>query len=550
MAINKEQAALLYDRGLISQDVYNSVISREEAQKAPEPQMVSQLETPVAQPTAQAPLVPKIPLAPQAPAPQGMPAQGQPVQPYESDIKTQSIETGSKETVSTTEKERSAAERKAERDQEKAFEAQKKANESAAATAQARAAEEFAFRQEQDKISQQFAEKRDSIAQKGNQEYAEKLSAIDKSIEDMKNQKYEGFWAKQDTGNKIMGALAIAMGAYGASLTGGKNYALDIVNKAMDDDFAQYKQGIDQRISAIQQSRLSLENKQKLTDQELARLDAYSVAQNEQIKNKISALSSKFAGQEAQDKLAALNAQLDQSLAEKRMAIEDKYAKQITTNIEKQISNIQVDSKGNVVGGAAVSKEQGEIAKDINQSTAKLAPIRSEIASALKQLKDPKLSEEQKVRIGQSLIKTLNSTQGSDAVGVEEAKRLASELESSLGTIAKAGAVGAGGGATVGGGIGGVIGGPVGAGIGAGIGSVAGGIAGAAVGAYEAATRPGGIHLSPDVKGFTERVEGTLEKVDSTIRRNDRIAQLVKKGYSISQANEIVDREEQALKNK
>lgn len=334
MAISKEKAKELFDKGLISQTVYDSVPESGIFDAIPpeDAKMQQQIQA-VVPPEAPAPMQP-------IPEPAGVP-------PAESVIPApvviQPVETSRRESTSTTQKERSAAEVQAEKDQVAAFEAQKKANESSAATAQAKAAEEFNLKQEQNKVAQEAAVKRDEAHQKGNEEYAARLDAIDKSVEDMKNQKYEGFWSKQETGNKIVGALAIAMGAYGASLGGGRNYALDIINKAADDDFAQYKQGIDQQISAINQSRLSLDNKEKLTQQKLAQLDAYSLAQTEQIKNKIESLGSKFAGQEAQDKLLSLNAQLDQSLAEKRMAIEDKYAKQVTTNVEKEIAQVQVD---------------------------------------------------------------------------------------------------------------------------------------------------------------------------------------------------------------
>jgi hypothetical protein len=46
-----------------------------------------------------------------------------------------------------------------------------------------------------------------------------------------------------------------------------------------------------------------------------------------------------------------------------------------------------------------------------------------------------KLSEDQKVATGRSLLKTLNSTEGADAIGVEEANRLGAKLEFALGNF-------------------------------------------------------------------------------------------------------------------
>lgn len=46
-----------------------------------------------------------------------------------------------------------------------------------------------------------------------------------------------------------------------------------------------------------------------------------------------------------------------------------------------------------------------------------------------------KLSDDQKVTAGRQLIKTLNSTEGSDAVGAEESRRLGGKLEFALGNL-------------------------------------------------------------------------------------------------------------------
>jgi hypothetical protein len=49
------------------------------------------------------------------------------------------------------------------------------------------------------------------------------------------------FWNSRSTGQKILGALALGLGGVGSSLTGGPNYALEIINKAIDRDIDQQK---------------------------------------------------------------------------------------------------------------------------------------------------------------------------------------------------------------------------------------------------------------------------------------------------------------------
>lgn len=73
--------------------------------------------------------------------------------------------------------------------------------------------------------------------------------------------------------------------------------------------------------------------------------------------------------------------------------------------------------------------ENKVMVEKLSEDSAKKTAIANEISQAIAQFDDPKVSEAQKIKVGQGLLKVLNSTQGSDAVGAEEAKRLGSLLE-------------------------------------------------------------------------------------------------------------------------
>jgi hypothetical protein len=84
------------------------------------------------------------------------------------------------------------------------------------------------------------------------------------------------------------------------------------------------------------------------------------------------------------------------------------------------------------------NQEQIKIAASKN---ANRQAIKNDIDVALEQLRSPDVSEDLKIQVGDELVKTLNSTQGADAVGSEEAKRLASFLEFKLGNFTGKGSV-------------------------------------------------------------------------------------------------------------
>jgi hypothetical protein len=214
--------------------------------------------------------------------------------------------------------------------------------------------------------------------------------------------------------------------------------------------------------------------------------------------------------------------------AQAQLGLETQAAGQVQSSVKRQ----------EIVGGkgeipiSALPKDTQEATKIIASKNANIAAIRNEIGSALRDLQNPKTAEEDKIRIGQGLIKTLNSTQGADAVGVDEAKRLASELQGNVADVAKMTAQGAAAGSVIGSAV------PL---VGTVLGGVAGGIAGAAQGLFAAHNDPGGIRFKADVDGFTKRVELTAKKLDDTMEVNRLTTENMRKGMPIDQAAKVAE---------
>lgn len=78
---------------------------------------------------------------------------------------------------------------------------------------------------------------------------------------------------------------------------------------------------------------------------------------------------------------------------------------------------------------------------ELAKKQAGLYSVKQGMDTALKQLSDPKVSEVQKIKVGQGLLKLLNSAEGSDAVGAEEAKRIGSFLENKIFNITQPGSM-------------------------------------------------------------------------------------------------------------
>lgn len=84
------------------------------------------------------------------------------------------------------------------------------------------------------------------------------------------------------------------------------------------------------------------------------------------------------------------------------------------------------------LGDKAAKKLLPDEKKTVETKAAKISnklSIANSIDQAISQMEDPKLSEDVKIGLGRQLLKTLNSTEGADAIGSEEAKRLGTFLE-------------------------------------------------------------------------------------------------------------------------
>lgn len=118
----------------------------------------------------------------------------------------------------------------------------------------------------------------------------------------------------------------------------------------------------------------------------------------------------------------------------------------------------------------------------IIQNNIGLANVKNAMDSALTILQDKNVPEDQKIKTGQSLFKLLNSAEGADAVGAEEAKRIGSYLEYNLGNF----------------------------------------------------TQPGAF-IGRDLNGFTDQIKNYSTLLGDRVRRNEQTANGLKQGKAISE---------------
>lgn len=124
-------------------------------------------------------------------------------------------------------------------------------------------------------------------------------------------------------------------------------------------------------------------------------------------------------------------------------------------------------------------------ATELAKKTTNLYSVKTAMDKALNQLSDPNRTDEEKIKTGQGLLKLLNSAEGSDAVGAEEAKRIGDYLEFAMGNF----------------------------------------------------TGPGGMRVGRDIPGFISQVSNYSELLGERIKGNEQGLQAIKGGVPLSQVS-------------
>lgn len=99
----------------------------------------------------------------------------------------------------------------------------------------------------------------------------------------------------------------------------------------------------------------------------------------------------------------------------------------IGADSRKDVAKIGADARAK--RGTDLPPEAKELVKDLAKKNASKLAIANQIDAVIKTFDDESVPEDQKIAQGQQLLKTLNSTEGADAIGAEESKRLGGLLE-------------------------------------------------------------------------------------------------------------------------
>lgn len=166
---------------------------------------------------------------------------------------------------------------------------------------------------------QKLEQEQDAYAKNQITQFEKETSEIAKSAQIDPNR----YWNNMSSGNKVMAAIAIGLGAVGGTFSGqGGNVALDIINKAIDRDIdAQKANALNKRQGLSDKINIYNMNMKRFGDQRLAM--AATQTQMLQMANlQIQASAAKFQGAESASRAKMLQGQIMGQIAQNTMAMQ------------------------------------------------------------------------------------------------------------------------------------------------------------------------------------------------------------------------------------
>ena len=191
-------------------------------------------------------------------------------------------------------------------------------------------------------------------AQLGNMrnDLAEKVKVADAATVDPGR-----FFAQKGTLAQVGAAFAVAMGAYSSAMTGTKNYALDIVNDAIDKDIMAQKETKAGANDAVNRQRAMIEDARQTYGDERLALESLRIQKLTAVANNWDARVAKLGSQEARVKGMEQVAALRQEVQDRTIRFDEAAREKVQTSASVTMAPTTPKSM--------MSKEQFDQAKDL-----------------------------------------------------------------------------------------------------------------------------------------------------------------------------------------
>jgi hypothetical protein len=216
------------------------------------------------------------------------------------------------------------------------------------AAAQKSALNEMALAEQEDQLKQSML-RQEKIKQDFDNVFKERVGYLDDISKQLASQDFtnakldkDRFWSNQSTGQKILGGIALALGAIGGGISGKQNMAMEVINKAIDRDIEEQKYNIQQNQDAQKMKAQNLRDQSSLGQNMLSNFRA-KFGDDLQAEAALRSLMI----QQTQNKLAQIAAN-----TESKTVLEN--AKFINAQLEREKQNAALEMKSRLASSTAL----------------------------------------------------------------------------------------------------------------------------------------------------------------------------------------------------
>jgi hypothetical protein len=204
-------------------------------------------------------------------------------------------------------------------------------------------------------LEQQRQQQEETIAQRVQQDH-EKLDQLRE--ETRKDIDPNAFWKNKSAAEKFMGAIAMGIGAYVQTMTGGQNNAMNILNGAIRDEIDAQKSNRDASHERFKDMRGQMAERKQLFQDERQNFIAKKSAYLEQANSKLAAYMQDAKTDEQKAQIADMQAKVQEE-AEKMNLEFSKVSHQVQTKV------IQVGGSGPAGGPQMEDLNRGLVVQDL-----------------------------------------------------------------------------------------------------------------------------------------------------------------------------------------
>lgn len=154
--------------------------------------------------------------------------------------------------------------------------------------------------QQQAELSAQHAQEIEQLATESDERIQSEIDEMKIEYDKYKKMDIKDYWHDKPTWQRVAMAISVGLGAYASSMGGGRNNALDMLNKYIDMDFQKQKTALDKQFQSFKVSKSNVELVNNIYKSKLQKLKIKNLAKTEKVGDEIKKRMGSLKGTEAQ----------------------------------------------------------------------------------------------------------------------------------------------------------------------------------------------------------------------------------------------------------